>query len=72
MTATDNGLVTVSPLWEMAGDWQLFLAGSAAEEQINEIRMHERTGKPLGSEGLVDRLETFLDRPFKRGKPWPK
>ncbi len=72
LTATDDGLATVAPLLELAGDWRLFLSGSVADEQINEIRKHERTGRPLGSEGFVDRLETSLDRPLKRGKPGPK
>lgn len=72
LSATDDGLVTVAPLLEMAGDWRLFLAGGADEEQIQEIRKHERTGRPLGSEGFVERLETTLERSLKRGKPGPK
>lgn len=72
LAATDDKLVTVAPLLEMAGDWRLFLADAAEEEQVNEIRKHERTGRPLGSEGFVERLETALDRPLKRGKPGPK
>jgi len=72
LAATDDELVTVAPLLEMAGDWRLFLAGAAEEEQVNDIRKHERTGRPLGSEGFVERLETVLDRPLKRGKPGPK
>lgn len=71
LAATDNEFVTVSPLLEMAGDWRLFLAGAAEEDQVSEIRKHERTGRPLGSEGFVERLETALDRPLKRGKPGP-
>lgn len=72
LAATDDELVTVTPLLQMAGDWRLFLAGAAEEEQVNEIRKHERTGRPLGSEGFIERLETNLDRPLKRGKPGPK
>jgi len=72
LAATDDGLVTVAPLLEMAGDWRLFLSGAAEEERVNEIRKHERTGRPLGSEIFVEQLETTLDRPLKRGKPGPK
>lgn len=72
LAATDDELVTVTPLLQMAGDWRLFLAGTAEEERVNEIRKHERTGRPLGSEGFIERLETTLDRPLKRGKPGPK
>lgn len=72
LSATDDELIIAAPLLEMAGDWRLFLAGAAKEEQINDIRMHERTGRPLGSEGFIERLETTLDRSLKRGKPGPK
>lgn len=72
LAATDDELVTVTPLLQMARDWRLFLAGTAEEERVNEIRKHERTGRPLGSEGFIERLETTLDRPLKRGKPGPK
>lgn len=72
LAATDDELVTVAPLLEIAGDWQLFLAGAVNEEQIKDIRKHERTGRPLGSEGFIEGLETALDRPLKRGKPGPK
>ena len=72
LSATDDELVIAAPLLEMAGDWRLLLAGSANEEQINDIRKHERTGRPLGSEEFIERLETTLDRSLKRGKPGPK
>jgi putative transposase len=72
LTAKDDDVATVAPLLEMAGDWQLFLAGAGNEEQVSAIRKHERTGRPLGTECFVDRLETFLNRPLKRCKPGPK
>lgn len=68
----DDELAKVDPLLEIAGDWGLFLAGAEAEEQTNDIRKHERTGRPLGSEGFVERLESALERILKRGKPGPK
>ena len=72
MTATDDELVRVAPLLEMAGDWRQFLMGAGNETDINDIRKHERTGRPLGSEGFVERLETALKRHLKPGKPGPK
>jgi putative transposase len=72
LAATDDDLVKVSPLLELAGDWRLFLMGAGEEEQINAIRKHERTGRPLGSENFVERLEVALERQLKRGKPGPK
>jgi len=72
LAGVDDELVKVSPLLEIAGDWRLFLAGAGEEEQANNIRKHERTGRPLGSEGFVERLESTLERPLKQGKPGPK
>ena len=72
LAGKDDQLVKVAPLLEMAGDWRLFLAGAGDDEQINDLRKHERTGRPLGPEAFLDRLESALDRPLKRGKPGPK
>jgi putative transposase len=72
MAGADDDLVKVAPLLEIAGDWRLFLAGGETEEQTNDIRKHERTGRPLGSEGFVEKLESALERILKRGKPGPK
>ena len=72
LNAKDDELVTVAPLLEMAGDWRLFLSEAGDEEQINDIREHERTGRPLGAERFVEQLEAVLDRQLRRGKPGPK
>lgn len=68
----DDQLVKVEPLLEMAGDWRLFLYGAGEEGEMNDIRKHERTGRPLGTESFIERLESAMDRPLKRGKPGPK
>jgi putative transposase len=72
IAGTDDELVRVTPLLEIAGDWKLFLAGVDEENTINDIRRHERTGRPLGTEAFVNHLESVLDRPLRRGKPGPK
>lgn len=68
----DDALVKVAPLLELAGDWRLFLAEVGEEERMHDIRKHERTGRPLGEEKFVERLEASLERTLKRGKPGPK
>jgi len=71
LAGKDDGLVKVSPLLEMVGDWKTFLAG-ANEELLNDIRKHERSGRPLGSEEFVESLEADLNRTLKPEKPGPK
>lgn len=72
LAGVDDELVRVEPLLELAGDWRLFLAGALREDELNEFRKHERTGRPLGPEHFVERLEAALDRPLKPQKPGPK
>jgi putative transposase len=67
----DDELVRVSPLLAMVGDWKHFLA-EEEEEPLNDIRKHERTGRPLGTEGFVNRLELELGRTLKPSKSGPK
>jgi putative transposase len=71
LAGKDDGLAKVSPLLEMVGDWKTFLAG-ANEDLLNDIRKHERSGRPLGSEEFVESLEADLNRTLKPEKPGPK
>jgi putative transposase len=72
LSGKDDLLVKVEPLLEMVGDWKGFLSGAEDDKQINDIRKHERSGRPLGAETFIERLESLLDRPLKHGKPGPK
>lgn len=72
LDGTDNELVKVGPLLEIVGDWKLFLAGADEDKTVSDIRKHERTGRPLGTEIFIERLEFTLDRLLKCGKPGPK
>lgn len=45
---------------------------SMKEEEINNIRSHTRSGRPIGSESFIEKMEQKLDRIFKlrpRGRP---
>lgn len=68
----DDRLVSVAPLLELAGDWRLFLNRGVTEEEMQALRKHERTGRPLGKNSFVERLEQTLNRPLKRLAPGRK
>lgn len=68
----DDRLVSVAPLLELAGDWRLFLNGGVTEEEMEALRKHERTGRPLGKNSFVEQLEQTLNRPLKRLAPGRK
>ena len=68
----DNSLVKVSPLLELVSDWNGFLNDELQEKAYQEIRKHERTGRPLGSDLLIDKLEVLLGIQLRKKKTGPK
>jgi len=68
----DDGLVRVSPLLDIAGSWRRLLASVVSEEELKQFRSHERTGRVLGDDKLLRRLETKLAPILRRQKPGPK
>ena len=74
LSGRDDGLVKVAPLLAMIADWGAFLDSAVPEEELRDIRGHSRTGRPLGDETFLGRLEEKVGRvlrPQKRG-PKPK
>ncbi len=73
MTGKDDILVKTKPLLEITNKpWETFLAVDAQEDEIVLIRKHERTGRPLGEDSFIEKLEHLLDRNLKPQKPGPK
>ena len=53
-------------------DYIELMKASIKEEEINNIRNHTRSGRPIGSESFIKKMERKLDRIFKlrsRGRP---
>ena len=65
LKAKDDKLVIVKPLLEIAEDWKAFLENKPSEDEINLLRKHETTGRPLGSEGFIKKLEWLFNRIFR-------
>ena len=62
-------LVNVSPLLLMVQkEWSGFLSKYPGESDIELFRKHERTGRPLGEEQFVEKIETQLNRSLKLKK----
>lgn len=68
----DDGLVRVRPLLNRMDDWSDFLAEGMQDGEMEIIRSHESTGRPLGTPPFVRRLEQRLGRTLSRQKPGPK
>jgi putative transposase len=56
-----NRLVRVHPMLERVSDWRELLV-SGDEGLYEEVRKHERTGRPLGDEGFVRSVSRLLGR----------
>jgi putative transposase len=68
----DDGLVRVGPLLERYPDWRDYLSDEVDTAALKALRQHGRSGRPLGSERFVARLETELGRLIgsgRRGRP---
>jgi len=77
VSGRDDELVRMQPLVEMVGEgrWEQFLREQVTREEWELLRRHERTGRPLGDDSFLGRVESSLGRvlrPQKRGPkgPW--
>ena len=61
-------LLCDSPLWRMAADCSSFLCEGTHEQEQALLCRHERTGRPLGSERVVRKLEKTLGRTLRPQK----
>ena len=69
MSGRNDGLADVAPLLARVDDWREYLAAGLNVEEAALLRQHERTGRPLGSEMFLKRLERKLGRVLH--KKWP-
>ncbi len=70
LAGEDDGLVTVAPLLERFEDWSAYLAASE-DGDVEPLRQHARTGRPLGDAGFVAKLEALTGRPLAKRRPGP-
>jgi len=66
----NDRLVNVEPLLQMINrGWPDFLSSALTKKDAELLKKHERTGRPLGNEAFVERLEIKLGRTLKLQKP---
>ena len=73
LAGQDDGFVRVGPMLQLVStlvrDWRAYLDQETPEDTVSRLRLHERTGRPVGSHGFLRRLESLLNRPLHPGKP---
>lgn len=67
----DDGLVKVKPMLDRVDNWMELLA-SGDQALFDELRMHERTGRPLGQSAFIEHLSKLTGRMLGKKKPGPK
>jgi len=67
----DDKLVQVRPMLERVSDWRALLA-SGDEHLYEEVRKHERTGRPLGSGDFIKKVSQMLNRELEIKRPGRK
>ena len=68
----EDPLVSVTGLNERIDDWAYFFSQPVDSLVIEKMRKHEQTGRPLGSDNFVVKMERILDRILRPQKPGPK
>jgi len=64
--------VKTRSLLQMVGNWREYLSEGPPPEDLRLLRRHESTGRPLGSEEFVRRLEEIPGRILREAKPGPR
>lgn len=77
VTGGADGLTDLGALSGLYRNWRTMLvhgleAGDLADEEIDAIEAHVRTGRPRGGEAFLTALEAQTGRSLKRRKPGPK
>jgi putative transposase len=72
LNETDDGLVTVNPMLDRVLDWPGYLAQGTDDTELDMIRRHARTGRPIEDHSFLSELESITGRRLRRGKPGRK
>ena len=68
----DDILVKAAPLLAIVGNWQELLASDLPEQEYERLRRHERSGRPLGDDAFLAKLEEMTTRVLRKQRPGPK
>lgn len=67
-----NDLLSHFHLLDGIKDWESYLSGTDEQENMELLRLHQRTGRPAGDKTFVDDLEAATGRVLAKRKPGPR
>lgn len=68
----DDRLVQVKAMLDRVADWREYLGREPDAAELRELRRHNRTGRPLGSDEFITHLERATGRDLKPKEPGPR
>lgn len=72
LSGKDDRFVSVAPLLSQVASWADFLKKGVEDMDARKMRLHSNTGRPLGGEAWIGRLEKKTNRrlkPARAGRP---
>ena len=72
LAGQDDDLTTTRPMLHRIGNWPRYLLGRDCNDAIMDIRLHSRTGRPLGDSTFIETLERVTGRSLQPKKPGRK
>lgn len=68
----DDGIVSVSPMQQRIVDWMKYLAVDESIVQLELIRSHSVSGRPIGNPSFIQYVERLSGRKFGRKRSMSK
>lgn len=72
VTGEADAVLTAAPIIPSGAAWRRFLSDGIAEAELRALRVHARTGRPLGAAGFVERIGGIVGRSLAPAKRGPK
>ena len=72
LAGRDDALVRVEPMLARVPEWRAFLHSGLTAETAAELRKHQSSGRPLGDDAFVERMEQRAGRSLRPAKRGPK
>ena len=69
LNESDDDLVTVNPMLDRVLDWPGYLEQKTDDMELDMIRKHARTGRPIEDDSFLAELESVTGKRLRRGKP---
>lgn len=73
MSGEDDGLVNVGPMLNRINNWYKYLSNNNTHlHEADLIKYHTLTGRPLGNNAFINKLEVITGKSLVPGKPGRK